>query len=55
MNRGTNRLVGPDPAKIEQAVDDVLAGRWPTGVRPELWDGHAARRIVEVLTSWRAA
>lgn len=55
VSQGTNRLVGPDPAKIEQAVDDVLSGRWPTGVRPELWDGHSARRIVDVLTSWRAA
>ena len=50
VSRGTNRLVGPDPSKIEQAVAEVLAGRWPSGVRPELWDGHAARRIVDVLT-----
>ena len=53
VSRGTNRLVGPDPSKIEQAVTEVLAGRWPTGLRPELWDGHAARRIVDVLTTWR--
>ena len=50
IREGTNRLVGADPSKIEPAVDDVLAGRWPTGARPKFWDGRAARRIVDVLT-----
>lgn len=53
ITEGTNRLIGPDPSRISAAVDDVLAGRWPTGVRPALWDGHAARRIGEVLSQWR--
>ena len=51
VRKGSNRLVGADPSKIEPAVDDVLSGRWQTGVRPEFWDGHAARRIVDVLTN----
>jgi UDP-N-acetylglucosamine 2-epimerase (non-hydrolysing) len=49
IHQGTNRLIGPDPARIEAAVGEVLAGRWPTGVRPPLWDGHAASRIADVL------
>ncbi|MFO0951314.1 MAG: UDP-N-acetylglucosamine 2-epimerase (non-hydrolyzing) [Isosphaeraceae bacterium] len=54
IRQGTNRLIGADPAGIEGAVEEVLAGRWPGGVRPALWDGHAARRIVDVVEQWSA-
>ena len=43
---GTNVLVGNDPEKIEQAFDLLHDGQWKTGGVPELWDGHAAVRIV---------
>ena len=46
---GTNVLVGNDPEKIEQAFDLLHAGQWKTGGIPELWDGHAAERIVDHL------
>ncbi len=49
VKQGTNRLVGSDPQAIERAVNEVLGGRWPVGVRPALWDGHAAVRIADVL------
>ena len=49
---GTNRLVGNDPEEIGRGVDDVLAGNWPEGNRPPLWDGRAAERIVDVIESW---
>jgi UDP-N-acetylglucosamine 2-epimerase (non-hydrolysing) len=55
IRRGTNRLVGSDPGKIEQAVEAVLEKRWPAGVRPALWDGQAARRIGDVITSWSSS
>jgi UDP-N-acetylglucosamine 2-epimerase (non-hydrolysing) len=47
--QGTNEIVGLDPAKIRKAVDIVSAGRWKTGRLPQLWDGHAAERIVGIL------
>lgn len=51
--QGTNRLVDPyDAAAIVRAVDDVLAAPMPSGVRPELYDGHAAERIVAVIADW---
>ncbi len=49
VTRGTNRIVGVDPAAIFAAWRDVAAGRWPAGELPELWDGKAAERIVRVL------
>lgn len=46
---GTNRLVGNDPEAIRAGLDEVLAGRWPEGRKPETWDGHASDRIAEIL------
>jgi UDP-N-acetylglucosamine 2-epimerase (non-hydrolysing) len=54
LQQGTNRLVGLDPQAIEAAIGSVLAGQWPSGRRPELWDGHAAQRIVATLMEWSA-
>jgi UDP-N-acetylglucosamine 2-epimerase (non-hydrolysing) len=47
--RGTNRVVGVEPAAIFAAWREVASGRWPEGELPELWDGKAAERIVRVL------
>jgi UDP-N-acetylglucosamine 2-epimerase (non-hydrolysing) len=51
ITHGTNILVGPDRNRILEAYRRVMSGDWkPTGP-PELWDGHAAERIVEVIGS----
>ncbi|TAK04890.1 UDP-N-acetylglucosamine 2-epimerase (non-hydrolyzing) [Patescibacteria group bacterium] len=46
---GTSEIVGHDPAVISAAVERVLAGTWKKGRVPELWDGHAAERIADIL------
>jgi len=49
ISEGTNLLVGTDPAVIVAEAMKVLGGETKTGSRPELWDGRAAVRIVEIL------
>ena len=48
---GTNELLGTNPSAIKPAMQKLLAGEWKKGSIPELWDGHAAERIVEILLS----
>lgn len=46
---GTNELIGTDPKAIKPALDKLFSGQWKTGSIPELWDGHTADRIIEIL------
>jgi UDP-N-acetylglucosamine 2-epimerase (non-hydrolysing) len=46
---GTNEVVGTDTEKIIRLSNQIISGNWKKGQVPELWDGHAADRIVQVL------
>jgi len=52
VDEGTNTIVGHDPQKIMQAFDDIMKNGNKTGRIPELWDGHAATRIAETISTW---
>ncbi len=47
---GTNELIGTKPEAIKPALDKLFAGEWKKGAIPELWDGHAAERIIKILS-----
>jgi UDP-N-acetylglucosamine 2-epimerase (non-hydrolysing) len=61
VRAGTNTLLGLDPARISEIPERLAASspartaaRSPEGPaeisrRPDLWDGRAAQRIVDVL------
>ncbi len=49
VTEGTNRLARI--ADLQAYVDEILAGKWRSGVRPDLWDGKTAGRIVADLKS----
>lgn len=52
---GTGTLVGNSATMLRQQFDLVLSGTYKTGKRPELWDGKAAERIVDILTDSTAS
>lgn len=49
VEQGTNQLIGLDPERIVAASMKVLASPRGAHRSPELWDGHAAARILDVL------
>jgi UDP-N-acetylglucosamine 2-epimerase (non-hydrolysing) len=46
---GTNILTGPNPEKILGEVQKFKSGEVKKGTIPELWDGRAAERIVNII------
>lgn len=46
---GTNQVIGSRPERIRQASLAVLEGESRRNLRPPLWDGHAAERIVQII------
>jgi UDP-N-acetylglucosamine 2-epimerase (non-hydrolysing) len=52
VEAGTNTIVGVARERIVSAARDVLQGGGKAGRIPELWDGHAAERIVAVIEGW---
>jgi UDP-N-acetylglucosamine 2-epimerase (non-hydrolysing) len=49
IETGCNQVVGNEPDRIRTAVASVLKSNGREISVPELWDGNAARRIVQVL------
>jgi UDP-N-acetylglucosamine 2-epimerase (non-hydrolysing) len=46
---GSNKLIKTD--EIVSEVGEIIAGRGKHGTTPKYWDGHTARRIVEMISS----
>ncbi|MGV3722649.1 MAG: non-hydrolyzing UDP-N-acetylglucosamine 2-epimerase, partial [Actinomycetota bacterium] len=49
VTEGTNQLIGMDPQRLASALDALLHGSPAPARVPELWDGHASERILDVL------
>ena len=52
---GSSTFVGNDPAALWEGLRKVITGEYDVGRCPELWDGHAADRIVGALVESDAA
>ena len=52
IDEGSNTLVGPDPAAIRSAFNEVMSNGGKAGRIPEYWDGRAAMRIAHTLKGW---
>jgi len=49
VEEGTNTLIGTTGAGILEAYNNLKMGHQKKGTIPELWDGKAAERIVDIL------
>lgn len=49
IEQGTNVLAGTDRARIIEAGRSMLGAPRTAARRPDLWDGHAAERIADIL------
>src|SRR2546425_828514 len=54
ITHGTNIMAGPDKARILDAFRRIMNGDWKPSGPPELWDGHAASRIVRIIREFAA-
>jgi UDP-N-acetylglucosamine 2-epimerase (non-hydrolysing) len=49
VEQGSSRLIGRSTALARQYLDEIDAGTYAPGRPIELWDGHAAERIADLL------
>ena len=51
ITSGTNELIGLDPQRMLTVARERLANPPARKAVPELWDGHAAERIADILVA----
>lgn len=51
LEKGTNHLAGMEKANILDVFNKAITKDY-AGVMPELWDGHAAQRICDIIEAW---
>lgn len=49
LTHGTNVLVGSCPKKIIAEFSRALGGAWQKPAAPDLWDGRASDRVIQIL------
>ncbi|TDP00872.1 non-hydrolyzing UDP-N-acetylglucosamine 2-epimerase [Flavobacterium sp. 245] len=48
---GTNELIGTNPLSIKPFLVKLFDEKWKKGEIPDLWDGFAAKRIIDILVN----
>ncbi len=54
IEQGTNQLVGTDPQRILAGYQRARSATFAPRI-PDLWDGHAAERIADIIVRWHGA
>lgn len=49
VSMGTNTVIGTDMSKLFNCVNQIMKGKYKNGKTPKLWDGHTAKRIVNII------
>ena len=52
IEQGTNEMTGLEIPKIVELSKRALQGKWKKASVPELWDGKASERILEILKTF---
>jgi len=55
LTTGTNTLIGENPTQLLVEARRILRGESKRGAAPELWDGRAAHRIIDVILAGHPA
>jgi UDP-N-acetylglucosamine 2-epimerase (non-hydrolysing) len=55
VTEGTNTVVGTDHGEIMTCVAEIIRTGGKVGRIPELWDGHAAERVLKEILDWDAS
>jgi len=51
VTQGSNELLPLDREVVGRRIAEIMAGKVRDGIIPPLWDGRAAERIIEILSS----
>jgi UDP-N-acetylglucosamine 2-epimerase (non-hydrolysing) len=51
IRKGTNTLLGLAPARIAEIPERIVKTDRTQGQQPPFWDGHAAKRVAEVIAT----
>ena len=51
LTKGTNTLLDLEVDLVLKHIDDILNNKYKTGQIPELWDGKATERIVDIIVN----
>jgi len=52
VSHGTNTVVGLEPERLRQEVEQILTGNGKRGSLPPGWDGRCAERILKILQAY---
>ena len=51
VEKGTNTITGLNKTEVILEVKKILNGSYKKGGKIEFWDGHAAERIIKIISS----
>jgi len=49
---GSNYLIGLNISEVIKVGNNIINGKMKSHAIPELWDGHAAERIVKIIVDY---
>lgn len=51
VEKGTNEIIGLNEKKIKESMEKIMKGEWKRAQEIPTWDGHAADRIIKIIST----